>query len=150
MVTDAPSCQWSLLITYSIHRRLLSFPTRRSSDLMMHLTPGLNGISKAVNEARRGLLPEEATVVAGQPTALDPSRAPEGRAILWIQLQELPWRVMGDAAGRIAVPEDGRWNEDLKNAYADRIMTRLSHHIPGLEDAILQRRVLSPADLQAI
>ena len=71
---------------------------------IVHVTPGLDGVSRAVNEAERGLLPVEATIVCGQPVALDPSRAPEGKSILWIQLQELPaGRVKGDAAGEIDV-----------------------------------------------
>ena len=78
---------------------------------IVHLTPGLDGVSRAVNEAQRGLLPAEATVVVGQPLTIDPSRAPEGKGILWIQLQELPWRIKGDAAGEIDVGDgsvDGR------------------------------------------
>ena len=46
-----------------------------------------------MNEAERGLLPAEATVVVGQPLTMDPSRAPEGKGLLWIQLQELPWHI---------------------------------------------------------
>ena len=62
---------------------------------IVHVTPGLDGVSRAVNEAERGLLPAEATIVCGQPLAVDPSRAPEGKGILWIQLQELPSRAEG-------------------------------------------------------
>ena len=76
---------------------------RLGRTAIVHLTPGLNGVSRAVNEADRGLLPVEATVVVGQPLAVDPSRAPEGRWILWIQLQEVPSRPMGDAAGELDV-----------------------------------------------
>lgn len=117
---------------------------------MLHLTPGLDGVSKAVNEAERGLLPETPTVVVAQPTALDPSRAPQGKWILWLQLQELPRVVKGDAAGQIVVPADGRWNETLREQYADRIIDRLAHHIPGLRASILGRAVLSPADLERL
>ena len=46
---------------------------------IVHLTPGLDGVSRAVNEAERGLLPAEATVVVGQPLTMDPSRAPDGQ-----------------------------------------------------------------------
>lgn len=135
-----------------IHLALDGVPQWHDSALndvaMVHLTPGLDGVSKAVNEARRGLLPETATVVVGQPTALDPSRAPEGKAIIWIQLQELPWQVKGDAAEAIDVPADGMWNDALKEAYSERIIERLAQHMPGLRDLILQKVVLSPRDLQ--
>src|SRR5947207_494451 len=81
---------------------------RLGKTAIVHVTPGLDGVSRAVNEAERGLLPAEATVVVGQPLTMDPSRAPEGKGILWIQLQELPWRVKGDAAGELDVGDGPR------------------------------------------
>ncbi|MFL5921172.1 MAG: phytoene desaturase family protein [Gaiellaceae bacterium] len=121
---------------------------RLATTAIVHLTPGLDGVSRAVNEAERGLLPAEATVVVGQPLALDPSRAPEGAGMLWIQLQELPWRVRGDAAGELD-PGDGTWTEELRERYADRIQARIAGHVPNLESSIRKRVTLSPADLQA-
>ena len=132
----------------------LSEPPRWDGDerlgrtALVHLTPGLDGVSRAVNEADRGLLPAEATVVVGQPLTIDPSRAPDGKGILWIQLQELPWQVKGDAAGELDVG-DGTWTESLRERYADRIQARLARHIPNLESSILSRVALSPADVQA-
>jgi phytoene dehydrogenase-like protein len=121
---------------------------RLSRTAIVHLTPGLDGVSRAVNEAERGLLPAEATVVVGQPLTIDDSRAPPGKGLLWIQLQELPWHVRGDAAGELDTG-DGTWTESLRERYADRIQARLAQHIPNLETSILKRVVLSPADLQA-
>jgi phytoene dehydrogenase-like protein len=132
----------------------LSEPPRWEGDerlgrtAIVHLTPGLDGVSRAVNEAERGLLPAEATVVVGQPLTMDPSRAPEGAGLLWIQLQELPWHVKGDAAGELD-PGDGTWTESLRERYADRIQARIARHAPNFEAAIRKRVVLSPADLQA-
>jgi phytoene dehydrogenase-like protein len=121
---------------------------RLAKTAVIHLTPGLDGVSRAVNEAERGLLPAEATVVVGQPLALDPSRAPEGAGLLWIQLQELPWHVKGDAAGQLD-PASGAWTEELRERYADRIQARIARHVPNLESALRKRVTLSPADLQA-
>jgi phytoene dehydrogenase-like protein len=120
---------------------------RLADTAIVHLTPGLDGVSRAVNEAERGLLPAEATVVVGQPLAVDPSRAPEGKSILWIQLQELPSRPKGDAAGEIDVG-DGTWTAELRERYADRIQARIARHVPNLESALLKRVVLSPADIE--
>ena len=117
---------------------------------MIHLCDGIDSVSKAVNEAERGLLPEFATIVVAQPTALDPSRAPEGKAILWIQLQELPSKILGDAANTIAIPQNGQWTSEVREAYADRIINRLAHYIPDLQTNILSRTVISPADLEAM
>lgn len=119
---------------------------------MLHLTSGLDGVSRAVNEAERGLLPAEATIVVAQPTAVDPSRAPQGKSILWIQLQELPrdGQLKGDAAGVIPVPSDGRWTAEVRDAYAGRIIDRLCAMIPNLRGSIIGRHVVSPADLAAL
>jgi phytoene dehydrogenase-like protein len=121
---------------------------RLARTAIVHVTPGLDGVSRAVNEAERGLLPAEATIVCGQPLAVDPSRAPDGAGILWLQLQELPPRVKGDAAGEIDVG-DGSWTEELREAYADRIVERLGRHVENLGSATIARVVLSPADIEA-
>jgi phytoene dehydrogenase-like protein len=120
---------------------------RLGQSAIVHLTPGLDGVSRAVNEAERGLLPAEATVVVGQPLTMDVSRAPKGAGVLWIQLQELPWHVKGDAAGELDVG-DGSWTDDLRERYADRIQARIAAHVPNLEPALRTRVVLSPADLE--
>jgi phytoene dehydrogenase-like protein len=132
----------------------LSEPLRWEGDArlgqtaIVHLTPGLDGVSRAVNEAERGLLPAEATVVVGQPLTMDPARGPEGKGLLWIQLQELPWQVKGDAAGEIDVGT-GAWTTELRERYADRIQARIARHATNFESAIVERTCLSPADLQA-
>ncbi|HEY8773263.1 MAG TPA: NAD(P)/FAD-dependent oxidoreductase, partial [Gaiellaceae bacterium] len=131
----------------------LSEPPRWQGDerlgrtAMVHLTPGLDGVSRAVNEADRGLLPAEATVVVGQPMAVDPSRAPDGSWILWIQLQEIPSHPQGDAAGELDTT--GGWTETLREAYADRIQARIARQAPNFEASILRRVAWSPADIEA-
>ncbi|MFN8224670.1 MAG: NAD(P)/FAD-dependent oxidoreductase [Gaiellales bacterium] len=117
---------------------------------LLHVTTGLDGVSRAVNEAERGLLPAESTIAVGQPCALDPSRAPEGKWIVWLQLQELPAGVVkGDAAGEIDTG-DGTWTEELREAYADRVVERLSGSLTNVKSSTLKRVVLSPADLERL
>lgn len=116
----------------------------------VHLTPGLNGVAKAVDEAQRGMLPVEGTIVVGQPSALDASRAPTGGSVLWIQLPECPRHIAGDAAGTIATPANGAWTEDVREAYANRILARIAQHIPNLMRSIVGRKVISPADLEKL
>lgn len=107
---------------------------RLNGTAVVHVTPGLDGVSRAVNEAERGLVPEEATIVVGQPLTMDPSRAPAGKGLLWIQLQELPSRY--------------DWNDDARERYADRIQARLARHMPNLESSIVERVALGPHDLE--
>lgn len=137
-----------------IHYALNRPPRWRGEGLdkvaLLHLTPGLDGVSKAANEAERGMLPSEPTICVGQPTALDPSRAPAGKAVLWLQLPEAPRAIKGDASGEIAAPPDGRWTSEIREAYADRVEAILARHIDGLRDSVIARRAYSPADLEAL
>jgi phytoene dehydrogenase-like protein len=137
-----------------IHYALKSPPQWRDPELgkvaLLHLTSGLDGVSKAANEAERGMLPAEPTICVGQPTALDPSRAPEGAAILWLQLPEAPRFIKGDAAGEIGAPVDGAWCEEIRERFADRVEALLAHHIDGFKDLVIARRAYSPADLERL
>ena len=118
---------------------------------LLHLTPGLDGVSRAANECERGLLPAEPTICVGQPTALDPSRAPEGKAILWLQLPEAPRQLEGRRGGRNRDAGDGRWTEEVREAYADRVEALLATPHRGFPRAIvIARRAYSPADLEAL
>jgi phytoene dehydrogenase-like protein len=117
---------------------------------LLHVTPGLDGVSRAANECERGLLPAEPTICIGQPTALDPSRAPDGKAILWLQLPEAPRQLKGDAKGEIETPADGRWTEAVREVYADRVEALFARHIENFREQVIARRVYSPADLEAL
>ena len=117
---------------------------------LLHLSDGIDAVSKAANEAERGMLPEVPTICVGQPHAMDPSRCPDGKAILWLQMPEAPRRIKGDAAGTIDVPEDGAWSEAVREAYADRIEAILERHIENFSGIKLGRKALSPADLEAM
>jgi phytoene dehydrogenase-like protein len=117
---------------------------------LLHVTPGLDGVSRAANECERGLLPAEPTICVGQPTALDPTRAPPGKAVLWLQLPEAPRVLKGDSKGEIATPADGRWTEDVREAFADRAEALIARHIEDFPRLKLARKVYSPADLEAL
>ncbi len=138
-----------------IHYALNAPPRWKGGDelgkvALLHVTPGLDGVSRAANECERGLLPAEPTICVGQPTALDPSRAPEGKAILWLQLPEAPRHIKGDAKGEIAAPADGSWTPEIREAYADRVEALFSRHIENFSSLVIARKVYSPADLEAL
>jgi phytoene dehydrogenase-like protein len=138
---------------FQIHYALDKPPVWKNPELgkvaLLHLTPGLDGVSKACNEAVRGMLPETPTICVGQPHALDPSRCPPGKAILWLQLPEAPREIKGDAAGKLVVAE-GAWTERLREAYADRVEAILASHIEGFKESVIARKACSPADLEAM
>jgi phytoene dehydrogenase-like protein len=135
-----------------IHIALDEPPRWREESLgtagVVNVTPGLDGMSIQNGQAQAGLLPSEPTFMVGTPTLLDPSRAPDGKAILWIQLQETPFSPRTDAAGEIPIDEPG-WTEDVAEAYADRVCSLLAKHIVNLDSATLARAVVTPAQLAA-
>ena len=113
---------------------------------LIHLADGIDSVSKSANEAERGLLPVTPTICIGQPHRLDPSRCPDGKAILWVQIPDAPRVIKGDAAGEIAAQD---W-EGAREAFADRIEAILSRHIKDFAQIKLARRACSPADLEAM
>ncbi|MDF3416038.1 NAD(P)/FAD-dependent oxidoreductase [Sulfitobacter sp. M57] len=113
---------------------------------LIHLTDGIDAVSKSSNEAERGMLPAVPTICVGQPNRLDPGRCPEGKAILWLQIPDAPSAIKGDAAGQIETVPD--WTEEMREAFADRIEGILSRHIKNWDRIKLKRRAYSPRDLE--
>jgi phytoene dehydrogenase-like protein len=85
---------------------------------------------RAPQEAGLGRVPATPTMVVGQHTLDDPTRAPAGRHTLYVYTH-LPQRPdLGDG--------------DI----ADRIEERIEAFAPGFRDLILARATRSPADLE--
>ncbi|MBC9937082.1 MULTISPECIES: NAD(P)/FAD-dependent oxidoreductase [unclassified Leucobacter] len=115
---------------------------------LVHLSDGAGSTGIACAQAEAGFLPTTPTVVVGQQSAVDPSRAPEGKATLWLQLQEVPFAPIGDAAEKIDVT--GGWDSaDLRARYVDRVLDRLEHFAPGTRETVLASDIIAPTDLLA-
>jgi phytoene dehydrogenase-like protein len=111
---------------------------------LIHLSDGIDAVSKSANEAERGLFPETPTICVGQPHRLDPTRAPEGKAVLWLQIPDAPRVIKGDAAGEITARD---W-ATAREAFADRLEAILRRHIRNFDAIKIVRRAYSPADLE--
>ena len=116
--------------------------------VLIHLSDGIDSVSRSCNEAERGLLPAVLTICVGQPHRLDYTRFPEGKAVLWLQIPDAPRVIKGDAAGEIVI--DGTWNKATREVFADWIEAILRSHIRNFDAAKLVRRAYSPADLEAL
>jgi phytoene dehydrogenase-like protein len=112
----------------------------------VHIGPYVDDLARTYTAAMAGQLPAEPLLVVGQTSAVDPSRAPEGQHVLWVQVRALPGRPTGDEAGAIDVGT-GDWDA-LADPYAERVLDKLERHAPGLRQRILGQAVLSPADLE--
>jgi phytoene dehydrogenase-like protein len=135
--------------TMMIHLALSGLPDWKAGAELtrfayVHLAPSYQVMAAAYTEAMSGLLPREPVLVVGQPTAIDPSRAPAGQHVLWVQVRVLPSQIRADATGAIAATH---WDE-AKEAYADRVIAQIKRYAPGLSAKILARAVMSPLDLE--
>jgi phytoene dehydrogenase-like protein len=135
--------------TMMIHLAMSDLPAWPDAALRafayVHLAPDMTMMAKTYAEAIDGLLPAEPILVIGQPSVVDPSRAPAGQHVLWVQVRTLPYRIRGDAAGTIT----GRDWAEVKEAYADRVMGVLERYARGTRSRVLARHVASPVDLEA-
>ena len=136
--------------TMMIHLALDGLPDWTASEELktfayVHIAPSLDQMARTYQQAVAGLLPDEPVLVVGQPTTVDPSRAPEGKHVLWVQVRMVPSEIRGDAAGKITQTD---W-ASVKELYADRAIEMIERHAPGLKARIISRAVVSPLDLEA-
>ena len=128
------------LATMMVHLALDDLPPWTAAEARtfnyVHIGPYVDDMARTYTDAAAGLLPESPTLVVGQPTVSDPSRAPEGKHVLWVQVRVLPLELA-----------DGRSWDEVGEAYADLVMAKLEQYAPGLSAKVIQRTVLTPADL---
>jgi phytoene dehydrogenase-like protein len=111
----------------------------------VHIAPYVSDLADTYTAASNGYLPASPLLIVGQSSAVDPTRAPDGQAVLWVQVRAQPAQIRGDAAGEI----EARGWEQAAEPYAERVIAKLAEYAPGIEDLILDRAVLTPRDLQA-
>ncbi|MGL4236607.1 phytoene desaturase family protein [Tabrizicola sp.] len=135
--------------TMMIHLALNDLPAWRDPALAtyayVHLAPSLDQMARTYAQAQAGLLPDEPILVVGQPTVFDPSRAPEGNHVLWVQVRMAPGTIRGDAKGEITATD---W-AGAADPFSERALAILESYAPGTRARILARRVVPPSELEA-
>lgn len=111
----------------------------------VHMAPDMDQMARTYTQARAGLLPDQPVIVCGQPSAIDPSRAPDGQHILWLQVRMAPGVIRGDAGGTITATD---WAE-AGEPFAMRALDILESYAPGTRAKILGKRIVTPLDLEA-
>ena len=110
----------------------------------VHVAPTVDDLARTYQQSRAGLLPDSPLLIVGQTTAVDPSRAPEGTHVLWVQVRTVPGAIRGDAAGEIDAAD---WR-DAREPFAERVLDKLERFAPGLRQRVIGRHAMSPADLE--
>lgn len=126
------------LSTMMIHLAMDQLPQWRAKEAReynyVHIGPYLDDMALTYAEAAAGKLPSSPTLVVGQPTLTDPSRAPDGKHVLWVQVRVLPQGIDWTSEGE---------------RYADRIIEIIESYAPGTKASILARKVMTPSDLES-
>src|SRR5262249_19763098 len=104
-----------------------------------------DALTTSVRQAEAGLLREHPSISWHEPTAVDQTRAPAGRAVARLQVLDAPLSPRGDAAGT-AYGADG-WDPATAEAFADRVLAEAELHVPGLQGLVLERHLTTPSDL---
>lgn len=97
---------------------------------VVHLGDSLEALFRAPQEAGAGHVPATPTMVVGQHTVHDPTRAPAGKHTLYVYTH---------VPQRPDLPAD---------AIADRIEERIETFAPGFRKLVLARAMRSPAELE--
>lgn len=135
--------------TMMIHLAMESLPNWSAPELKrfayVHLAPSLDQMARTYAQAKAGLLPDEPVIVCGQPTVVDPSRAPDGKHVLWLQVRMAPALIRGDAKGEITATD---W-ETAAAPFAQRALDIVERYAPGTQSRILGKHIVTPAQLEA-
>jgi phytoene dehydrogenase-like protein len=135
--------------TMMIHLAMDALPNWSAPELKrfayVHLAPSMDQMAQTYAQAKAGLLPDEPVVVCGQPTVVDPSRAPAGKHVLWLQVRMVPGQIKGDAKGEIS---EVKW-ADAAEPFANRALDILESYAPGTRANILGQYIVTPTMLEA-
>lgn len=110
----------------------------------VHVGSGLEALSRSAVALAEGFNPKDPFLIAGQMTRADPSRSPVGTESAWAY-SHVP---------RLGLAQPGvlgskGWEGGEKEAMADRLEEAIEGVAPGFRQLILDRRITSPADLEA-
>jgi phytoene dehydrogenase-like protein len=119
---------------------------RLSSCAYVHVAASCDDLARTYADALAGRLPAAPLLVVGQTSAVDPTRAPAGRHVVWIQVRTLPPRIVEDPAGDGELA--GRSWDAAAAPFAERVLDQLERYAPGTRRLVTGRAVLSPSDLE--
>ncbi len=122
---------------------LPNFSCAPSSDVAphhhgtIHISPTLDYIERAYDDAKYGRPSEEPVLEITLPSSVDRSIVPDGKHLMSIFVQFAPYRLSG-----------GRSWDDIKEDFADRCIALLARYAPNMPQIVEHRQVLSPLDLE--
>ncbi len=110
----------------------------------VHVPPTVDDLARTYQQSLAGLLPDSPLLIVGQTTAVDPTRAPDGTHVLWIQVRTVPGTIAGDAAGEIDATD---W-AGAAEPFVERVLHKLERFAPGVRERVVGQHAMSPVDLE--
>jgi phytoene dehydrogenase-like protein len=104
----------------------------------IHISPTLEYLERAYDDARRGHPSQEPVLELTIPTSVDRTLAPDGHHIVQMFVQYAPYRLAEEVGGWDAVAP----------AFAQRCIDAVTLYAPNFRASVLHRQVLSPLDLE--
>ena len=121
--------------------------TARHSCYVHPTPPTLDYFSQVYTECRGGKLPAAPLVIMCNDSVVDPSRTPPNKYVMKLIANNVPYRITGDATGKIGA----RTWEEAKEPYADHIIDMITNtYAPNFKNLILKRVVHSPEDMERV
>jgi phytoene dehydrogenase-like protein len=103
----------------------------------VNLCPSIDYLERAWQDALAGRPAAEPYVEAELPSAIDPTLTDDDRWVMTMFTQYGP-------------PGDEAWAGDARERYADACVEHLARYAPNVPDAIVEREILAPPDLERI
>ena len=103
----------------------------------VHLTPTIDYIEKAWDDAKFGRTSLKPVIECTLPTSVDRTLAPQGKHILGLFVQYAPYEL-----------KETTWEVE-KPVFIDRCLTVLEEYAPGIKNKIIGIHALSPKDLES-
>lgn len=102
------------------------------------ISPSLEYLERAYDDAKYGAFSREPYLEAFIPSLWDSSLAPEGSHAMSVLAQYAPYSL-----------REGSWDDAKRAALGDTVIDTLARYAPNIENAIVDRQVLTPADLES-
>ena len=135
--------------TMMIHLAMEALPSWPVPELTefayVHLAPSMDQMARTYAQAKAGLLPDEPVIVCGQPTVVDPSRAPDGKHVLWLQVRMAPGQIKGDSE----TDEAGSGQDSAEEQAEAELKAQEEEKLEEVKEALEQAMASNPelADL---
>jgi phytoene dehydrogenase-like protein len=102
----------------------------------IHICPTMDYIEEAFDDAKYGRPSRAPVLECTIPSAVDATVAPAGKHLMSMFVQYAPTNL-----------RQGSWDE-VKESFADRCLNLLAQYAPNLRNAVIERQVLSPLDIE--